>query len=299
MGAAASHMEKKGVKTGIGNLNRDIQAANRLMRSIRQTVRSLKGWLSDLKEKKAALMEALTQTREPTLPELLSRYMDLRREERSDWTAKGQLKGAVSDFNKVMAAIDFLQKQEISTVERLDKRLDEISQTAQSIRKEMKKSERRINAIDTLLSHIDRYEAAKPVHAEYAAIRWKGKKEKFAAAHRDELDAYNAAVRYFKANLKGGKYSRNDLTAERKTLSDSQPEQTEKLETVQADLNVLRDVRYWINQVLPPEQYRQPPEADGRKSLQSELKGRAERNKRQQAAQSQPPRPQKKQDMEL
>ena len=67
MGAAASHMEKKGVQTGIGNLNRDIQAANRLMRSIRQTVRSLKGWLSDLKEKKAALMEALTQTREPTL----------------------------------------------------------------------------------------------------------------------------------------------------------------------------------------------------------------------------------------
>lgn len=299
MGAAASHMEKKGVKTGIGDLNRDIQAANRLMRSIRQTVRSLKGWLSDLKEKKAALMEALTQTREPTLPELLSRYMDLRREERSDWTAKGQLKGAVSDFNKVMAAIDFLQEQEISTVESLDKRLDEIRQAALSIRQSMKKSEKRIRAIDTMLSYIDRYEATKPVYAEYAAIRWKGKKEKFAAAHRDELDAYNAAVRYFKANLKDGKYSRNDLTAERKTLSDSQPEQTKKLEAVQADLSVLRDVRYWINQVLPPEQYRQPPEADGRKSLQSEIKGRAERTKRQQAAQSQPPHPQKKQDMEL
>ena len=152
-----------------------------------------------------------------------------------------------------------MQEQGISTVESLDKRLDEISQTAQAIRKEMKKSERRINAIDTMLSHIDRYEAAKPVHAEYAAIRWKGKKEKFAAAHRDELDAYNAAVRYFKANPKDREYSRKDLTAERKTLSDSQPEQTEKLEAVQADLNVLRDVRYWINQVLPPEQYRQPP----------------------------------------
>ena len=299
MGAPASHMEKKGVKTGIGNLNRDIQAANRLMRSIRQTVRGLKGWLSDLKEKKAALMEALTQTKEPTLPQLLSRYMDLRSAERSDWTAKGQLKGAVSDFNKVMAAIDFLQKREISTVESLDNRLDEIGQTAQAIRKEMKKSERRINAIDTMLSHIDRYEAAKPVYAEYAAIGWKGKKEKFAVAHRNELDAYFAAVRYFKANLKGEKYSRNDLTGERKALSDSQTAQTKKLEAVQADLNVLRNVRYWINQVLPPEQYRQPPEADGRKSLQSEIKGRAERTKRQQAAQSQPPRPQKKQDMEL
>ena len=166
-----------------------------------------------------------------------------------------------------MAAIDFLREKEISTVESLDGRLDEINQAALSIRQGMKKSEKRIKAIDTMLSYIDSYEATKPVRAEYAAIRWKGKKEKFAAAHRDELDAYNAAVRYFKANLKGEKYSQNDLTAERKTLSDSLTGQTEKLEAVQADLKVLRDVRYWINQVLPPEQYRQPPEADGRKSL--------------------------------
>ena len=198
-----------------------------------------------------------------------------------------------------MAAIDFLREKEISTVESLDGRLDEINQAALSIRQGMKKSEKRIKAIDTMLSYIDSYEATKPVRAEYAAIRWKGKKEKFAAAHRDELDAYNAAVRYFKANLKGEKYSQNDLTAERKTLSDSLTGQTEKLEAVQADLKVLRDVRYWINQVLPPEQYRQPPEADGRKSLQSEVKGRAERIKRQQAGRSQPPRPQKKQDREL
>ena len=56
-----SQMEKRGIQTNIGNLNRDITAANRLMQSIRQMVRSLKGWLSDLKEKKAVLLEALEQ----------------------------------------------------------------------------------------------------------------------------------------------------------------------------------------------------------------------------------------------
>lgn len=59
-----------------------------------------------------------------------------------------------------------------------------------------------------MLSYIDKYEAAKPVHSEYAAIGWKKKKEKFAESHREELDAYNAAVRYLKANLKGNSYSR-------------------------------------------------------------------------------------------
>ena len=105
MGPAVSQLEKKGIQTNIGNLNRDIKAANSLMQSIRQMVRSLKGWLSGLKEKKAALLEALEQAKEPTIPELLSRYLDKRSEERTGWTSKGKLKGTVGDFNKVMEAL--------------------------------------------------------------------------------------------------------------------------------------------------------------------------------------------------
>ena len=299
MGPAVSYMEKQGIQTNIGSLNRDIKAANSLMQSIRQTVRNLKDWLSGLKEKKAALMEMLGQTKEPTIPELLSRYLDLRSEERSGWTSRGKLKGAVADFDKVQAAIKFLREKEISTVESLDAHLDTVSGKTAAIRTSMKQTEKRIKAIDTLLSYIESYEKYKPVHAEYAAIGWKGKKEKFAAAHRDELDAYNAAVRYFKANLKGTTYNRQELKDERQQLSGSVAEQTEQLQVVQADVKVLRDVRYWLNQVLPPEQYRQPPELDGRKSLQSELKERTERSKRQQAEKSQPPRAQRKQNMEL
>lgn len=111
MGAAACQMEKKGIQTNIGNLNRDIKAANSLMQSIRQMVHHLKGWIADLKEKKAALMEALEQTKEPTIPELLSQYLGLRSGQRADWTSRGKLKGTVADFNKVQAAMDFLRKK--------------------------------------------------------------------------------------------------------------------------------------------------------------------------------------------
>ena len=114
MGAAACQMEKKGIQTNIGNLNRDIKTANRLMQSIRQMVRSLKGWLSDLKEKKAVLLEALEQAKEPTLPELLFRYLEQRSGERADWTSRGKLKGTVADYNKVQAAMDFLRKKGIT-----------------------------------------------------------------------------------------------------------------------------------------------------------------------------------------
>ncbi len=149
MGPAVSYLERKGIQTNIGNLNRDIKAANSLMQSIRQMVRSLKGWLSGLKEKKAALLEALEQAKEPTIPELLSRYLDMRSEERTGWTSKGKLKGTVGDFNKVMEALDFLRRKEISTVESLDAYLDKVSGEILSVKADIQKSERRIKARST------------------------------------------------------------------------------------------------------------------------------------------------------
>ena len=299
MGPAVSQLEKKGIQTNIGNLNRDIKAANSLMQSIRQMVRSLKGWLSGLKEKKAALLEALEQAKEPTIPELLSRYLDKRSEERTGWTSKGKLKGTVGDFNKVMEALDFLRQKEISTVESLDAYLDEASAQAVSIREEIRPMEKRVKEIDRLLFHIGNFEANKPVHAKYAAIRWKKPKEKYAADHKEELDAYNAALRYFKVHLDGAKYSTKKLAGEQAQLSENIASKTEALTAVQEDVKILRDVRHWLNQVLPSEQYRQTAEPGKKPSIQQAVKGREQRIREEQAEKRQTPRRQQKQDMEL
>ena len=303
VGVSATQMEKKGIVTERGELNRNIKAANRILREIRRLVRGLKDWIAELKERKAALLEALAEARaqasEPTIPQLLARYMEQRSEERADWTSKGKLKGAVSDFNKVQAAMEFLRQKEISTVGTLDRQLDGISETAVAIRDSMRKAERRIKDIDTLLSHIGNYEKYKPVYREYAAIGWKKQKEKFEEAHRGELDAYRAAARYVKTHLPGTSYSRKELEAERKDLAAALPGKREELEAVQADVRTLRDVRHWLNQVLPPEQYRQTAEPGKKPSIVEGLKGREQRIRQEQEKRQQPPRTQKQQDMEL
>ena len=303
VGVSATQMEKKGIVTERGELNRNIKAANRILREIRRLVRGLKDWLAELKERKTALLEALAEARaqasEPTIPQLLARYMEQRGEERADWTSKGKLKGAVSDFNKVQAAMEFLRQKEISTVETLDRQLDGISETAVAIRDSMRKAERRIKDIDTLLSHIGNYEKYKPVYKEYAAIGWKKQKEKFAEAHRGELEAYRAAARYVKTHLPGTSYSRKELEAERKDLAAALPGKREELEAVQADVRTLRDVRHWLNQVLPPEQYRQTAEPGKKPSIVEGLKGREQRIRQEQEKRQQPPWTQKQQDMEL
>ena len=303
VGVSATQMEKKGIVTERGEMNRNIKAANRILREICRLVRGLKDWIAELKERKATLLEALAEARaqasEPTIPQLLARYMEQRGEERADWTSKGKLKGAVSDFNKVQAAMEFLRQKEISTVETLDRQLDGISETAVAIRDSMRKAERRIKDIDTLLSHIGNYEKYKPVYREYAAIGWKKQKEKFEKAHRGELDAYRAAARYVKTHLPGTSYSRKELEAERKDLAAALPGKREELEAVQADVRTLRDVRHWLNQVLPPEQYRQTAEPGKKPSIVEGLKGREQRIRQEQEKRQQPPQAQKQQDMEL
>ena len=55
------------VETFLGNLNRDIRAANSLMQSIRSAIRGLQRWIADLNEKKQLLLDALEKAKEPTL----------------------------------------------------------------------------------------------------------------------------------------------------------------------------------------------------------------------------------------
>ena len=61
----------------------------------------------------------------------------------------------------------------------------------------------------------------------------------------------------------------------------------------------MRDVRHWLNQVLPSEQYRQTAEPGKKPSIQGNLKGREQRIREEQAEKRNQPHTQIKQDMEL
>lgn len=178
-------------------------------------------------------------------------------------------------------------------MESLDAYLDEASAQAVSIREEIRPMEKRVKEIDRLLFHIGNFEANKPVHAKYAAIRWKKPKEKYAADHKEELDAYNAALRYFKVHLDGTKYSTKKLAGEQAQLSENIASKTEALTAVQEDVKILQDVRHWLNQVLPSEQYRQTAEPGKKPSIQQAVKGRTQRIREEQAEKRKQPRTEK------
>lgn len=83
LGPAVCAMEKKGIRTDQGELNRQIVSANTLFDTIRNTIRKLQNWLAEFLEKISA-HEIVEEPEGQNLAEILSAYLTIRKEGRTD-----------------------------------------------------------------------------------------------------------------------------------------------------------------------------------------------------------------------
>ena len=222
LGPAAHQMEKRGIETFLGNLNRDIRAANSLMQSIRSTIRGLQHWIADLNEKKQLLLDALEKAKEPTLSDLLVEYFNLRNEQRSDWSGKAQIKCTARDLAEVMQAVDYLKARSLNTIEDLDTAISNLNQTAAPLRRQLKQNEDRMRAI--------------------AQIK----------------DAFNKAVRTLMKLNGSTAVDFSALDAEFSALQSGSAELRTQLETLQPDISALKNIRKYIDMVLNKQQLSAP-----------------------------------------
>ena len=105
MGVAASQMEKKGIATDKGEINRMIQKTNRLMREIRGYIDSLKEWLAEVFAAKKQLQAA---PHSPDIATLLTRYLSIEREKSRKYSQGWQQQHTAGELQKISKAINLL-----------------------------------------------------------------------------------------------------------------------------------------------------------------------------------------------
>ena len=255
MGPADAHLEAKGIRTNLGDLNRDIVKTNRMLRSIREAIRSIRSWLFDLNEKRQILMEALAKLKEPTIAELLSDYYQIRSDERETWSSGARLKGTVSDYERLTACVIFLKKHKLVTLEDLRGKVDQLEADFKTIHSEGRAKERRIRDIDALLSASDTVKRLKPIHDTYIKKNFKRSKEKYAVEYADELKSYNIAYRTI-MKLNDGKPQVDipSLRAEKTKLEKELQAAALQMEMLQAELNQMNSIRYYVSRALPEDE---------------------------------------------
>ena len=201
MGVAACQMEKKGIATEKGELNRNIQKANRLIREIRAQIGKLKEWIADLFKARETAPKQPPQS--PNLANLLMKYLSVQREKSRKYSQRWQQQHAADELKTIAAAVNYLSEHSISTLDELDASLSSVSDKVYSIREGMKTAEQRMKELQKLIENGENYLQYKPIHAELKKLKngWTNKRDKYEEAHRAELTLWNAASRYLHANL--------------------------------------------------------------------------------------------------
>nr|WP_243417304.1 MobQ family relaxase [Pseudoflavonifractor phocaeensis] len=257
MGVAACQMEKKGIATEKGELNRNIQKANRLIREIRAQVGKLKEWIADLFKVRETAPEQPPQS--PGLANLMMKYLSVQREKSRKYSQSWQRQHAADELKTVAAAVNYLSEHGISTLDELDAALSSVSEQADAIRAGMKTAEQRMKELQKLIEYGRNYTEYKPIHDELKKLKngWTNKRDKYEETHRAELTLWNAASRYLHANLpKGTKppLPISEWEKEYATLSGQRTAEYTKLKETRAEVAELHNIRKCVDIALKADQ---------------------------------------------
>ena len=274
LGPTAFALERKGVSSERGDENRKIISVNEMLASLQKTVREIGAWLDELR-KAVSRQQIIESPDNYPLSDVITAYLDMRKDGRETWNRYAQEKGAVHDLKDGFKAVSFLSNHELYTVGQLGRYIAETQRTFSKIKAESAAKERRIRDIDALFGAIQTIRELKPIQQEYESIHWSGKREKFKAEHGDELSRLQKAIWLREKLVKSlglasplDKEQRMALKAERTRLEAEREALLPKLEEVKAEMAELNRIRYWTRKVIPDAL---PRVLDGRVSIEDAM----------------------------
>ena len=274
LGPTASALGRKGVSIERGDENRKIISVNKMLASLQKTVRGIGAWLDELR-KAVSRQQIIESPDDYPLSDVITAYLDMRKDGRETWNRYAQEKGAVHDLKDGFKAVSFFYNHELYTVGQLGQYIAETKQVFSKIKAESAAKERRFRDIDALFNAIQTIRELKPIQQEYESIHWNGKREKFKAEHGGELSRLQKALWLREKLVKSlglasplDKEQRIALKAERTRLEAEREAFLPKLEEVRAELAELNRIRYWTRKVVPDAL---PRVSDGRVSVEDEM----------------------------
>jgi hypothetical protein len=186
LGVAASQMERRGIRTGRGDINREIKISNQELRQTKARIDKLRDWL------KAEIKTDKPET--PTLSVVISEILK---------GGEGQTRyGKIRDLKTAASVLSFMQSNHISTIEELRGKVGEFYGRQADLRERLKPLDRRLKTLDEHIKQSEIYRKHRKVYEQYQGQKPKHR-DAFHEAHRAEIMLYEAADRYLKKHLNG------------------------------------------------------------------------------------------------
>ena len=178
MGPAASQMERRGIQTEKGNINREIAADNKLLKEIKARITRLYNWSKEQSAQsqgRESIKDFLFQAKQDTAP--TSRYAKVK-----------SLQADAKLFN-------FLMENGIKSMQELFDKVAAMNSDYYDLRGKIVSKERRISVLTERLEMWEQYQKYKPVRQKLDKVA-PAKREQFEQRHSADLALFDAAVRY-------------------------------------------------------------------------------------------------------
>ena len=202
LGVSVTQMERRGIVTDRGNINREIAVTNNQIRQLRARAKKIKSWLDENKANTP-----------PTLAEVLNAILSPDAD-KTQWQR-------IYDLKLAAKTLAFIQDNKISDLFALSDKANAIHRDCNDALDRKKKTERRIKTLDKHIEQSEIFKKHRKVRAQYDKLNAeyktlskqtglfsKSKADKaraaaqdFYEAHRTELTLYAAAEKYLRGVL--------------------------------------------------------------------------------------------------
>ena len=190
LGVSATQMEKKGIQTERGNINREIKHQNKILKEIARRIKALLNWIREIgKEEKAE-----TNNLKSTLPpkeNLLSVFENLIRKNADKNNA---------DLEQYIESYQLLKEKNITSLTELKENIVTLRDKNYKTTRVLKDTEKRIDDNTKLIDQAEKYLKHKDTYTAYTKLK-KNKQDTFYNEHTAEIILFESAKKYLKEHL--------------------------------------------------------------------------------------------------
>ncbi|MCW1005260.1 MobQ family relaxase [Streptococcus anginosus] len=256
LGSSASAMERKGIRTEKGDINREIKKQNELLKNIGNEIKKITSWLAGFKDKlKESYKEYKDQSKKQienesglfNLYEYLSFYQEMQENNRAELSFYGKRNKAIYDLKRYASGINYLREHKIKTISDLQGHINILRSKNSEIYKTIKENSQKIEDLNKCLAYAKTVRKTKATYQEYESK--KIFKESFYKNNQKEIDQHIRA-RNLIEKISGKKNLREkEWLGEIKNLEDEISKLNTESEKIRERYKEINHIKYAVEVV--------------------------------------------------
>ena len=256
LGASASAMERKGIRTEKGDINREIKKQNELLKNIGNEIKKITSWLVGFKDKlKESYKEYKDQSKKQienesglfNLYEYLSFYQEMQENNRAELSFYGKRNKAIYNLKRYASGINYLRENKIKTISDLQGHINTLRSKNSEIYKTIKENSQKIEDLNKCLAYAKTVRKTRATYQEYESK--KIFKESFYKNNQKEIDQHIRA-RNLIEKISGKKNLREkEWLGEIKNLEDEISKLNTESEKIRERYKEINHIKYAVEAV--------------------------------------------------